>query len=295
MHFQDIRGALKENYNLAHLTWFKTGGAAEFFFKPADEQDLITILKQFDSSKGLTILGAGSNLIIRDKGIKGLVIKLARNFTNITNDTENGRLKVGAGCLNYNLAKFAQGHDMGGFEFLIGIPGCVGGGVVMNAGSYGQEFKDIIEFVHYIDFDGNKHCIPRSEIEFGYRKSSLPDNIIITAVEFKYIPASRDAIQSKMDEISQARSESQPITEKTSGSTFANPYPHRAWELIDKVGMRGYRVGGAIMSPKHCNFIVNEGDATSSDIEELGETVRNKVLSETGIDLKWEIRRLGEK
>lgn len=286
---QNIRGDIKENYNLAHLTWFKVGGEAELFFKPKDQQDLVAFLKNY--GKDITVIGAGSNMIVRDLGIAGAVIKLTREFCNIT-ELENSLL-VGAGCLNFNLAKFAQMNSIAGFEFLVGIPGCVGGGVVMNAGSYGSEFKDIILKVYGVDFAGNDRIFEHNEIKFEYRSANLPKNLVITAVEFKKELGTGDAIGQRMQEISAMRANTQPITEKTGGSSFANPPGHKAWQLIDKVGMRGYRVGGARFSEQHCNFIINDGTATAKDIEDLGELARKKVQEQEGIELKWEIKRIG--
>lgn len=290
--FENIRGAIKENHNLASLTWFKVGGSADLYFKPKDVDDLKNFLTQY--SGPVTVLGAGSNIIIRDKGIEGAVIKLVKNFTEISLDQE--RLVVGAGCLNYNLSRFAQVNGIAGFEFLVGIPGCIGGGVVMNAGSYGREFKDIVDKIHVIDLEGKERVVMAEDLGFGYRKSNLEPGLIITKVEFKISAHdSPQIIKERMDEISNLRSQTQPITEKTGGSTFANPENHKAWALIDEAGMRGAKIGGASMSEKHCNFMINDGTATAQDIEDLGELVIEKVFAKSGIKLKWEIRRVGRK
>lgn len=291
MTLQNIRGVLKENYSLANLTWFKVGGNADLFFKPADIDDLITFLKQY--SGDITVLGAGSNVIIRDAGVQGVVIKLTQGFNDIV--IQDNRLVVGAGCLNYNVSKYCANSSISGFEFLVGIPGCIGGGVVMNAGSYGSEFKDIVQKIHIVDFDGHTKVIDAQDIEFKYRGTDLPSNIIITKVEFKITSGDAQEIKAKMADISQKRANTQPITEKTGGSTFANPDGAKAWQLVDKVGLRGFRMGGARISEQHCNFLINESGATASDIENLGEFAKKLVLEQEGIELKWEIKRIGRK
>lgn len=291
MTLKNIRGVLKENHNLANLTWFKVGGNADLFFKPADLDDLVTFLKQY--SGDINVLGAGSNVIIRDAGVQGVVIKLTQGFNDIA--IENNRLIVGAGCLNYHLSKYCAMSAISGFEFLVGIPGCIGGGVVMNAGSYGSEFKDIVEKIHVVDFTGQTEVIDAKDIKFKYRGTDLPSNIIITKVEFKITPGDAQEIKAKMADISQKRANTQPITEKTGGSTFANPEGAKAWQLVDKVGLRGFKMGGARISEQHCNFLINESGATASDIENLGELAKKRVLEQEGIELKWEIKRIGRR
>lgn len=292
MDFSNIKGKIKYEYPLAHLTWFKVGGAADIYYKPEDLEDLIAFLKINNNTYPITVLGAGSNTIIRDGGIEGVVIKLARNFTDITFDSNNN-LVVGGGCLNYSLARFAEKSSITGLEFLIGIPGCIGGGIAMNAGSYGSEFKDIVISVEAIDFSGNKHVFIVDEIGFGYRKNSLPKNLIFTSVTFKASKGVQSEISAKMKEIAQKREDSQPIREMTGGSTFANPEGHRAWELIDAAGLRGNRMGDAGISEKHCNFMINHGQASARELEELGDYVRAKVKQNSGVELKWEIKRIG--
>jgi UDP-N-acetylmuramate dehydrogenase len=292
MKLPKIRGKYKENYNLAHLTWFKVGGAADLLYKPADEDDLVDFLKENNGELPVTVIGAGSNIIIRDGGIEGVVVKLGSGFTEIE-ILPDGNFLVGAGCLNFNLAKFALANSIKGFEFLVGIPGTVGGGVAMNAGSYSSEFKDIVHSVYAIDRLGEKMQIPLKDIGFGYRKNSLPIDLIYTKVLFLAEKGDDDEISSKMQDISKKRAETQPITEKTGGSTFANPEGKKAWELIDAAGLRGARIGGAFMSEKHCNFMINQGDATANDMEKLGELVRQKVKEHSLVELKWEIKRIG--
>ena len=287
-----VRGKYKENYKLAHLTWFKVGGAADVLYKPFDEDDIANFLKQNNRERPVTIIGAGSNIIIRDAGIEGVVIKLGSGFTEIEILPE-GDLLVGAACLNFNLAKFTQANGIKGFEFLVGIPGTVGGGVAMNAGSYGLEFKDIVKSVYALDKMGAQMQIPLKDIGFDYRKNSLPTNLIYTKVVFRADRGDSDEIKLKMQDINKKRAETQPITEKTSGSTFANPEGKKAWELIDQAGLRGMRIGDAVISEKHCNFMINQGNANASDMEQLGEFVKNKVKDHSGIELKWEIKRIG--
>lgn len=287
-----VRGKYKENYKLAHLTWFKVGGAADVLYKPVDEDDIANFLKQNGGKLPVTVIGAGSNIIIRDRGVEGVVIKLGSGFTEIEILPE-GDLLVGAACLNFNLAKFTQANGIKGFEFLVGIPGTVGGGVAMNAGSYGSEFKDIVKSVYALDKMGAQMQIPLKDIGFDYRKNSLPTNLIYTKVVFRADRGDPDEIKLKMQDINKKRAETQPITEKTSGSTFANPEGKRAWELIDQAGLRGIRIGDAVISEKHCNFMINQGNANASDMEQLGEFVKNKVKDHSGIELKWEIKRIG--
>ena len=294
MSFQGIRGAFKQNYNLKHLTWLKVGGSADIFFKPEDIEDLKTFLKEHNNRFPITVIGAGSNLIIRDKGIEGVVIKLGRNFTDIQ-FVDNNFIAAGAGCLNSSLAKFCLVNAITGFEFLIGIPGTVGGGVAMNAGSYGCEFKDIVASVEVLDKEGNLVILDIDQIGFSYRANSLPKDLIFTRVFFKAKNKEDiNKIKQKMDEISAIRSSSQPVSEKTGGSTFANPEGFRAWELIDKAGLRKTRVGGACMSEMHCNFMINDNNATATDMENLGELIRQKVKENSGIELQWEIKRIGK-
>ena len=287
-----VRGKYKENYKLAHLTWFKVGGAADVLYKPVDEDDIANFLKQNGGKLPVTVIGAGSNIIIRDRGVEGVVIKLGSGFTEIEILPE-GDLLVGAACLNFNLAKFSQANGIKGFEFLVGIPGTVGGGVAMNAGSYGSEFKDIVKSVYALDKMGAQMQIPLKDIGFDYRKNSLPTNLIYTKVVFRADRGDPNEIKLKMQDINKKRAETQPITEKTSGSTFANPEGKRAWELIDQAGLRGMRIGDAVISEKHCNFMINQGNANASDMEQLGEFVKNKVKDHSGIELKWEIKRIG--
>ena len=293
MDFQLLKGICKKDYNLKHLTWLKVGGNADIFFKPRDIDDLIVFLKENKNNLPVTVIGAGSNLIIRDKGIEGVVIKLGRGFTDIEFINDN-LIAVGAGCLNFNLAKFCLANSITGFEFLVGIPGTVGGGIAMNAGAYSLEFKDIVAFVESLDSQANLTRFSLNDIGFSYRSHSLPKDLIFTKVFFNIKNRiDKKKIEDKMKEIISMRNSSQPVAEKTGGSSFANPEGLKAWELIDKSGMRGKKLGGACMSEKHCNFMINYDNATANDMENLGELVKTSVKEDSGIELEWEIKRIG--
>ena len=288
----NVKGQIKENYSLSHLTWFKVGGLAQIFFKPEDVHDLESILKQNACNLPLTVLGAGSNTIIRDGGIDGIVIKLGRGFTDI--ELLGDRIRVGASCLNSSLAKFCLNNSIANFEFLVGIPGTIGGGVIMNAGAYGAEFKDILASIDVMTHEGVILNIDAKNIEFGYRSANLPADYIILSATFNASSGDQQTINALMNEISFKRSSTQPIKEKTSGSTFANPRNHKAWELIDNAGLRGYRIGGARLSELHCNFMINDGSASARDLEQLGDYVKAQVFKNSGVILEWEIKRIGK-
>ncbi|MES2214543.1 MAG: UDP-N-acetylmuramate dehydrogenase [Pseudomonadota bacterium] len=287
-----IRGEYRENFSLAPITWFKVGGNAEVFFKPLDLEDLIFFLSNTPKDIPITILGACSNVLIRDGGIPGVVIKLGRAFAGIEL-IQGNHIRCGSAVLNYNTAQFCHQNSIAGFEFLVGIPGTAGGGIAMNAGAYSREFKDIVLCVEAVDRDGALHQISNEGIGFRYRKNSLPEGLIYTSVTLKYTMGEAGAIKSRMDEIVEARLRTQPVKEKTCGSTFANLPGQHVWKLIDEVGMRGAKVGGAEISKLHCNFMINTGDATAADLETLGNLARERVKSQKGLDLEWEIKRLG--
>jgi UDP-N-acetylmuramate dehydrogenase len=291
--FTNYQGVLKTNYNLAHLTWLKVGGNADFFYKPDSIQDLQNFMAQIPADMDVNIIGAGSNLLIRDSRVPGVVIKLGSQFNYI--NLQKDFLMVGASTLNYNLAHFAYENLITGLEFLLGIPGTIGGGVAMNAGSYGSEFKDIIASVVVINRKGQLVELSNQEIGFAYRSNSLDQGHIFVEAKIHAQKCKQEKIKVLMDNISLKRKVSQPINLKTAGSTFANPEGQKAWRLIDQVGMRGYAVNDAQISNLHCNFLINAGNATALDLENLAEIVRSKVLSDTGIELQWEIKRLGLK
>ena len=293
MQLPKVKGEYKTNYELAHLTWLRVGGPAEVFFKPLDTEDLSNFLLENQRRLQVTVLGAGSNILLRDKGIKGAVIKLGKNFTNIE-FIDDKHIAVGGGCLNFNLTKFCMLHSITGFEFLAGIPGTVSGGVAMNAGAYGREFKDIISAIEVIDSDGKILTLTPEQIGFKYRGNSLAKDLIITKAIFQTTYGNQDSIIALMNEINAKRLATQPIKERTCGSTFANPESYKAWQLIESAGLKGYRIGDAAMSELHCNFMINHGKATARDLESLGEFVRQKVLEHSGIMLQWEVKRIGE-
>ena len=292
-HLPSIRGSYRENAELSKTTWFGTGGAAEILFKPEDTQDLCSFIRKLDKSIPYKVIGVGSNLLIRNGGIKGVVIRLGRAFTEMK--VEGSQIYAGAAVSDYNLANFAMSNGLSGAEFLVGVPGLVGGGVFMNCGCYGSEISQIINYIMVVDEEGKLKRIPRSEINFQYRTSNLPSSWIIIGAAIDLIPQDPVQIMEKMNQISDQRQQSQPIKEKTGGSTFKNPQSAKAWELIDKVGFRGYKHGGAMVSPLHCNFLINNDNAKASDLEELGEMIRAAVKKEFNIELEWEIKIIGEK
>ncbi|MFV9875480.1 MAG: UDP-N-acetylmuramate dehydrogenase [Rickettsiales endosymbiont of Dermacentor nuttalli] len=286
-----IRGTYRENFSIGKNTWFGVGGICDILFKPEDVEDLKFFLKYKPQSVPVTVLGLASNLLIRDGGIEGVVIKLGRNFANI--NIENDQLHVGAGALDYNVAIFCREEGLAGLEFLIGIPGTIGGALAMNAGAYGRDISIILERAEVVDENGIEHNLSKDDIGFMYRGNSIPKSWIFTKAIFKIIQGDKQEIADKMNEISRNRENTQPIRTKTSGSTFVNPIPLKAWELIDKAGCRNLRVGGAVISDKHCNFIINDNYATALDIETLGNEVRRQVKNATNIDLEWEIKIIG--
>ncbi|MDX2050291.1 MAG: UDP-N-acetylmuramate dehydrogenase [Rickettsiaceae bacterium] len=288
----DVKGEYRFNYDLKHLTWFKTGGKAEVFFRPYNLSDLQFFLKNLDSNVPVNIIGNCSNIIIRDGGVDGIVIKLGKNFANITKTGDI--ITAGAASLNSSITSFAIINNAGGLEFLSGIPGSVGGGIKMNSGCYGKEFKDVLESFSAIDRKGDLHKFKSSANIFEYRKCLLDDDLIFVEASFKTEFQDSGIIKEQIEELQLARSKTQPIKEKTSGSSFANPQGASAWKLIDNAGLRGYKIGGATFSPLHCNFLINTGDATSYDLEELGELAIKRVYEHSGIRLNWEIKRIGK-
>lgn len=288
----NIRGEYRHDFNIAPLTWFKVGGNAEALFKPADIDDLSYFLANLDTNIPIYTLGAGSNIIVRDGGVDGVVIKLAKGFVDITQ--KDHLITIGAGALNNSLAKYALQNSIAGFEFLVGIPGTIGGGIAMNAGSYGAEFKDILHSITMLDRAGQKRTLSAEDMHFGYRHNGLEEWMIFVEATFKTKSGNAESIKARMDQITTERQKTQPINQKTGGSTFANPDGYKAWQLIDQANLRGFMVGGAQFSPLHCNFMINTGNATATDLETLGEEASKRVLELTGIELKWEIKRIGK-
>jgi UDP-N-acetylmuramate dehydrogenase len=288
----ELRGRLLANQSLAELTWFRVGGPAQVLFTPADDDDLAYFLAHLPAQWPVYVVGVGSNLIVRDGGMPGVVIRLSpRGFgeTSATDDT----VTAGAAALDKRVAETAAAANISGLEFFFGIPGTVGGALRMNAGANGGETKDVLIEASGIGRDGSKHRFTNAEMKFVYRNSGVDPSIIFTAARFRGSITAAEAIRARMAEVQNHRETAQPIREKTGGSTFKNPPDHSAWKLIDAAGCRGLRVGGAQVSEMHCNFLINTGSATGQDIETLGETVRARVKENSGIELHWEIKRIG--
>ena len=288
----DLRGRLLANQSLAELTWFRVGGPAQVLFTPADEDDLAYFLAHLAGDIPVYVVGVGSNLIVRDGGIPGVIIRLApRAFGEAS---ANGDVvTAGAAALDKRVAEVAAGADIGGLEFFFGIPGTIGGALRMNAGANGGETKDVLIEATGVSRDGKKHVFSNAEMKFVYRNSGVDPSIIFTSARFRGVVKDAETIRARMAEVQSHRETAQPIREKTGGSTFKNPPGHSAWKLVDAAGCRGLRVGGAQVSEMHCNFLINTGDATGHDIETLGEMVRERVKANSGIELHWEIKRIG--
>jgi len=286
-----VRGRLTENAPLAQLTWFRVGGVAEVMFRPADLDDLAAFLAGKPKGVPVTVMGVASNLLIRDGGVPGVVIRLGRGFVEVAAD--NDEITAGAGALDLNVALAACAAGIADLEFLSGIPGTVGGGLRMNAGAYGREFKDALREVTALDGDGHRHDLEPGEMDLSYRHCGVPADWVFVAARLKGRRDDPSAIGARMAAIQAQREATQPIRARTGGSTFANPPGHKAWELIDRAGCRGLTRGGAAVSDKHTNFLINTGNATAADLEALGEEVRRRVRDTTGIGLEWEIKRIG--
>jgi len=285
-----VRGRLTAEAPLAPVTWFRVGGPAEVLFRPADAEDLAEFLAKRPAEVPVTVIGVASNLLVRDDGVEGVVVRLGRGFAAI--EISGARVTAGAGVLDLNVAIAARAAGVG-LEFLSGIPGTIGGALRMNAGAYGREIKDVLESAVALDNAGVRHALSLAEMGLGYRHCGVPEDWIFVGATLRGQAADRDAIQRRMAEIQSEREASQPIRARTGGSTFANPPGHKAWELIDAAGCRGLARGGAMVSEKHTNFLINTGPATAADIEGLGEEVRRRVFEKSGVRLEWEIRRIG--
>ena len=286
-----IRGRVQANAPLAPVTWFRVGGPAEYLVRPADTDDLATLLSGLPDTTPVHVIGAASNLIVRDGGLPGVTIRLARGFSAIV--VEDGSVIAGAAALDLTVAETAAAAGLTGLEFLSGIPGTIGGAVAMNAGAYGGEMAHVLVWAECVTRDGRKRRLSSTDLAFGYRHANVPPGSVITRACLAARPGATPVIAGKMAEIRAAREASQPIRARTGGSTFRNPEGQRAWELIDAAGCRGLTLGGARVSEKHCNFLINTGNATAAEIEALGEEVRRRVLAATGVELHWEIRRIG--
>lgn len=287
-----VRGRLSADAPLAGITWFRVGGAAEVLFKPADAEDLAAFLAAKPEDVPATVIGVGSNLLVRDGGVPGVVIKLGGAFARIE-PLGKTRLRAGGGALDVTVAAKACEKGIGGLEFLSGVPGTIGGALRMNAGAYGVEMKDVVAEGRALSPDGRILRLKPKDYGFSYRHCDLPEGWIFLDAVLRGRPETPQAVAGRMAEIKARREGSQPLHTRTGGSTFANPPGHHAWELIDQAGCRGLCIGGAQVSEKHCNFLINTGTATATDIEDLGEEVRRRVLTASGIELHWEIRRIG--
>ena len=286
------RGKLTENAPLSPLVWFKSGGTAQWLFEPKDVADLQDFLANLDPAIPVMPLGLGSNLIVRDGGVPGVVVRLGKAFASVTK-TDDLTLNCGGGASGILVSSTARDHGIAGLEFLRSIPGTVGGFVRMNGGAYGSEVQDIMVDCDVVLRDGSSAQLGTSLLNYTYRHSALPEGAIVVAARFAGRAGESTEIQAEMDRISASREASQPLRSKTGGSTFKNPVGHKAWQLIDAAGCRGLTIGGAQVSEKHCNFLLNLGEATSAEIEALGEEVRRRVKATSGVELEWEIQRVG--
>ncbi len=287
----EVRGRLSADAPLSKVTWFRVGGAAEVLFRPADHEDLIHFLAHRPKDVPVTVLGVGSNLLVRDGGVPGVVIRLTRGFADI--ETAGEAVVAGAGALDLNVAKAAQLAGIGGLAFLAGVPGTIGGALRMNAGAYGGEIKDVLDWAEAVHLDGTLRRFTVDELGYAYRHCALEPDWTFLRARLRGHADDPAAIAARIAGIQRQRSDSQPVKTRTGGSTFKNPPGHKAWKLIDAAGCRGLRLGGAMVSEKHCNFLINTGTATAADLEGLAEEVRRRVHRTSGVWLEWEIRRIG--
>ena len=286
-----LRGRLIANQPMADLTWFRVGGPAQILFSPADEEDLAYFLSNLAGDIPVTVVGLGSNLLVRDGGVPGVVIRLGRGFNEIS--IEGDRVRAGSAVPDVKVARAAAEAGLAGLAFYRGVPGAIGGALRMNAGAYGRETKDALLEARAIDRKGKLHVLKNADMGYGYRHSKAPQEFIFTEGVYRGEPGEAAAIAAEMEKITEARESTQPIKSRTGGSTFKNPPGHKAWQLIDAAGCRGLVVGDAQVSELHCNFLINRGNATAADIENLGEEVRRRVREASGVALDWEIVRLG--
>ena len=289
-----VRGRLEANAPLADLTWFRAGGAAEVLVAPADEADLAAFLKDTPKDIPVYVIGVGSNLLVRDGGVPGVVIRLGKGFADVAEEPGH-RVRAGTAALDVRVARFALEKSIDSLTFLRGIPGTIGGALRMNAGAYGGETKDILIEARAVDRSGNIHVLTNADMNYTYRNCGAPEDLVFTKALLQGRAGDPAEISAAMDKITESREATQPIKSRTGGSTFKNPPGNKSWQLIDKAGMRGFAVGPAKVSDLHCNFLINEGGATAAQIEELGEAVRTKVKSTSGVVLDWEIKRIGLK
>ena len=286
-----VRGRYSEDTALDRITWFRVGGPAEVLFRPLDGEDLAHFLAAVPADVPVMALGVGSNLLVRDGGVAGVVVRLGRGFAAI--ETDGDRVTAGAMALDLGVAKTAAKAGVAGLEFLSGVPGTIGGALRMNAGAFGSDMAAVLIEATALDRDGREHCLGRHDMGFTYRSSAVPEEWIFTAATLQGAPGDGPEIAARMADIAAEREASQPLRSRTGGSTFKNPEGARAWELIEAAGCRGLRRGGAMVSEKHCNFLINTGSASAADIEGLGEEVRRRVAETCGVTLEWEIKRVG--
>ena len=287
-----LRGRLMSNQPLAELTWFRVGGPAQVLFMPEDEADLAYFLGQLPAEIPVTVVGLGSNLIVRDGGVPGVVIRLGRGFAEVKVE-EGTRVRAGTAVPDVKVSRAAQEAAITGLAFFRGIPGAIGGALRMNGGAYGRETKDALIEARGVDRQGRVRVFANADMHYTYRHCGAPDDVIFTQALFQGAPGDPATIAAEMEKITESREATQPIKSRTGGSTFKNPPGHKAWQLIDAAGCRGLKRGGAQVSEMHCNFLINLGSATAADIEGLGETVRRRVMENSGIELEWEIKRIG--
>lgn len=286
------RGRLEANFPLADLTWFRVGGPAEVLFTPADEADLAAFLKGTPEDVPVYVIGVGSNLLVRDGGVEGVVIRLGKGFGDVKLESGH-RIRTGTAVPDVRVARFALDHSIGQLTFLRGIPGTIGGALRMNGGAYGRETKDVLVEARAVDRRGSLHVLSNADMQYTYRHCGAPEDFIFTEALLQGEAGDRDQIARAMEEVTERREATQPIKSRTGGSTFKNPPGHKSWQLIDQAGLRGFAIGPAKVSELHCNFLINEGGATAAQIEELGETIRRRVKDKSGIELDWEIKRIG--
>jgi UDP-N-acetylmuramate dehydrogenase len=287
----ELRGRVLINQPLADLTWFRVGGRAQLLFMPEDEADLRYFLARLPAEFAVTAIGLGSNLIVRDGGVPGVVVRLGRGFNGIA--IENTQIRAGTAVPDVKLARAAQEAGIAGLSFMRGIPGAVGGALRMNGGAYGHETKDVLAEARAVDRQGRVHVLSNADMHFTYRHCGAPDDYIFMEALFAAEPGDPTLIAAEMEKITEARESTQPVKSRTGGSTFKNPPGQKAWQLIDAAGCRGLQIGDAQVSEMHCNFLINRGNATATEIEALGEAVRRKVAEHSGVELEWEIKRIG--
>jgi UDP-N-acetylmuramate dehydrogenase len=287
------RGRLQERVALAPLTWFRVGGPAEFLLRPADVDDLCNFLRELPLEMPVTVIGAASNLIVRDGGINGVVVKLARGFGDVTVEADG--VIAGAAALDITVSEYAAEAGLAGLEFLSGIPGTIGGAVAMNAGAYGGDIAEVLDWAEIVTRAGELLRISAKDLGLSYRHANLPTDAVVVRARLRARPGEPAMIGARMAEIKAKRESTQPVRARTGGSTFANPDGQKAWELVDAAGCRGLTIGQAQVSELHCNFLLNLGEATAAELENLGEEVRRRVAQDSGVELRWEIKRIGVK